>query len=94
MIGWAVGAIVGAVLMGRSKPQTLVIKREVLGTRSGMVYPVEELPEAAMLVAHPQGAKLVFMRKKNFRWAFIRGQGDPAVIKAVRADVQDPDGEA
>lgn len=93
-------AIVGAVLMGRTKPKTRVVKKLVLGAKTGNTYEVEDFEDAGfVIVRSPDGSQAVLMRAygkiedeplgapprpRGFRWQ--HGRGHPAMLRAMASD--------
>lgn len=87
-----IAAVVGALAMGATKPRTAYEKMRSIGSRSGVVYEVEEFPNAGFLVVRaPDGSEGVLSRRLpadprgvGFDWS--RGRGNPATLKLMRAD--------
>lgn len=81
-------AIVGALVMGSTKPRTAYTKTGSIGSRSGVQYEVEDFKGAGFIVVRaPDGSEGVFSRrqgKAGFDWS--RGRGNGATLKLMRAD--------
>ncbi len=84
----AVAAVVGALIMGSTKPRTAYNKTRAIGSRSGIDYEVEDFKGAGFVVVRaPDGSEGVFSRrqaKTGFDWS--RGRGNAATLKLMRAD--------
>jgi hypothetical protein len=76
--------------MGRTKPKTRHIKREVIGSRTGVVYKADEFPELGLLIVHGPGSKAVFQRGApgQLGWQVYRAIGDPRAISIMRLDFE------
>jgi hypothetical protein len=90
--------LVGALVMGRTKPQTQVRKLTALGPRSGIVYTVEDLPEVGSIIVRAPGKAAIgqFLRRsvkdpRAIGFTFQTGQGDPRLIEAMRRDFEPPE---
>lgn len=87
-----VAGVVGALVMGATKPRTVCEKMRALGSRSGLTYDIEEFPSAGFVVVRaPDGSEGVLTRRLpgdprggGFDWS--RGRGNPGTLKALRAD--------
>lgn len=80
-------AVVGALVMGSTKPRTSYRKTQSMGSRSGIAYAVEEFPQAGFLMVRaPDGSEAVLQRKATGGFTWSRGRGNPATLKLVRAD--------
>jgi hypothetical protein len=85
-------AVVGALVMGSTKPRTACEKMRALGSRSGLTYDIEEFPSAGFVVVRaPDGSEGVLTRRmpgdprgNGFDWS--RGRGNPGTLKVLRAD--------
>jgi hypothetical protein len=85
-------AVVGALVMGATKPRTVCEKMRALGSRSGLAYDIEEFPSAGFVVVRaPDGSEGVLTRRlpgdprgPGFDWS--RGRGHPGTLKTLRAD--------
>jgi hypothetical protein len=81
-------AIVGALVMGSTKPRTAYTKTRSIGSQSGISYEVEDFKGAGFIVVRaPDGSEGVFSRrqgKAGFDWS--RGRGSGATLKLMRAD--------
>lgn len=92
-----VGAFVlGAVLMGRTKPKTKISKKLLLGPRSGVSYTVEDFEDAGFLVVlAPDGSRGVFKRMRNVpvglcALSWHEGTGDPTTLHSMFEDICGP----
>ena len=98
MLPVLVGAVLGAVLMGRTKPKTRAVKKQVLGARSGVSYEVEDFEAAGfVVVVAPDGSRGVFRRRpaRSVRpgqcaYEWHDGTGEPTTLHAMFEDVCGP----
>jgi len=87
-----IGAALGAIVMGSTKPKTSYEKLRAMGARSGFTYEVEDFTSAGFIVVRaPDGTEGVLSRRllgdprgPGFDWS--RGRGSPATLKLLRAD--------
>lgn len=85
--------VVGALLMGRTKPKTPHEKKLVLGTKSGLTWQVEDFEAAGFIVVRgADGSRGVFMRAAvktpgapGFVWQ--HGQGVESTLRAMILDI-------
>ena len=81
-------AVVGALIMGSTKPRTAYDKTRAIGSRSGVKYEVEDFTSAGFIVVRaPDGSEGVFSRrlgKTGFDWS--RGRGSAVTLKLMRDD--------
>ena len=82
-----IGCVVGAALISRGSPRTRVRKFMAIGASSGATYPVEEMPEAGVIVAHGPGCVAVFQRRADGSFSFLRGKGDQQALLALCRDI-------
>lgn len=86
----AAAAVIGALVMGATKPRTRYEKKSAMGPRSGITYEVEDFPAAGFIVVRaPDGTEGVFSRRlpsdgTGFEWS--RGRGNPGTLKLMRND--------
>lgn len=84
----AAAAVIGALIMGSTKPKTSYEKTRAIGSRSGISYQVEDFLGAGFIVVRaPDGSMGVFSRRSGrtgFEWS--RGQGNAATLKLMRDD--------
>jgi hypothetical protein len=86
-------ALVGALLVTRTKPNTKFTKTSLLGPKSGAKYQVEDFTDAGFIVVQAaDGSRAVFQRRaanpaggKGFAWQ--HGRGAPATLRAIYIDV-------
>lgn len=86
-------ALLGALLMGRTKPKTKCDKKQLLGPRTGATYTVEDFVDAGFIVVTAaDGSKGVFQRRAaspeggmGFSWQ--HGRGKPATLRAIYLDM-------
>lgn len=85
-------AMVGALVMGTTKPRTAFEKKRMLGPRSGVTYEVEDFVGAGFVVVRaPDGAEGVLVRRMGrvgFDWS--RGRGNPATLRLMQSDFATP----
>ncbi|MGB1276209.1 MAG: hypothetical protein ACPG77_10705 [Nannocystaceae bacterium] len=89
-------ALVGAVLMGRTKPRTAATRKLLLGPHSGATYQVEDFAQAGFIVVRAaDGSVGVFARKLSdkpgapgFQWH--QGRGQAQTLRAMAIDVCGP----
>ena len=84
-------ALVGAILMGRTKPKTKTLRKVMLGPHSGITYQVEEFPEAGFLsVRAPDGACATLARKLPSEdgpaLSYRSGYGNPHTLERIKSD--------
>lgn len=88
----AIAAVVGALVMGVTKPRTGCEKKRSLGPRSGLTYEVEDFVSAGFVVVRaPDGSEAVLVRRQGragFDWS--RGRGNPQTLAHMRADFDAP----
>ena len=88
MIVPVAAAIVGALVMGATKPRTPYEKKTAMGARSGINYTVEDFPMAGFVVVRaPDGNEGVLSRKignAGFNWS--RGRGNAGTLELMRVD--------
>lgn len=81
-------AVIGALIMGSTKPRTAYNKTAAIGSRSGVTYEVEDFSGAGFIVVRaPDASEGVFSRrqgKTGFDWS--RGRGNAATLKLMRDD--------
>lgn len=88
----AIAGVVGALVMGSTKPRTSYEKMRALGSRSGMTYEIEDFTSAGFVVVRaPDGSEGVLSRRMpqdprgaGFDWS--RGKGNPATLKLMHTD--------
>lgn len=84
----AAAAIIGALVMGTTKPRTSYEKKRAMGPRSGITYEVEDFLGAGFIVVRaPDASEAVFSRRQGaagFDWS--RGRGNAATLRLMRAD--------
>ncbi len=85
--------IVGAAMMGKTKAQTRVSKMVCLGSKSGVVYQVEDFPEVgAIVVRAPQKLATALFLRANVRepgkpgLIYQHGSGDARILDLMRKD--------
>ena len=86
-------ALVGALLVTRTKPTTKFVKQNILGPKSGAKYQVEDFTDAGFIVVQSaDGSRAIFQRKaasptggKGFAWQ--HGRGNPASLRAIYIDI-------
>lgn len=92
MIVPVIAGVIGALVMGATKPRTAYEKMRAIGSRSGRAYEVEDFPNAGFLVVRaPDGTEGVLSRRlpsdprgPGFDWS--RGRGHPGTLSMLRAD--------
>jgi hypothetical protein len=90
---YLVAAAVGAALAGRRQPKTRYKRRECIGPRSGLVYRVEDFPEAGFIVVRTEdgAAQVTFDRHPDTGLLrYVRSLGHPEAIALVRQDLEGP----
>jgi hypothetical protein len=82
-----VGAAVAGVLFARNKaPKTRVKKLQVLGTRSGLHWQVEDFPELGVVIARGEGGVMAVFRRTETGFVFQHGQGDRKTLRLLLLD--------
>lgn len=90
-IPYVAAAIAGAVFAGRNAPRTKLKKLQCLGPRSGVIYDIDLVPNLGMVIVHaPNGSCAVFQAKPPpaTGFVFVRGQGPPDTIVAMKRDIE------
>jgi len=90
MFPYAIGAIIGAVLMGRTKPKTRMQTLQCFGPRTGTVYTAEIMPGDDVVVLHaPDQTIALFQRGPEGRFTLLRGlRGYADTLKTMQADLE------
>lgn len=83
----------GLLVMGRTKPITVVNKLVCLGPRSGIVYIVEDFREIGVVVVRaPNKQAFAQFLRAGVRepgkpgLVYQHGEGNPSLLAAIRAD--------
>lgn len=86
---WSVviAGVVGALLAKRGAPQVKVEKSITVGSRSGIKWMTEYLPELDQMVIHGKHSKVVFQRSEE-GWKGTRASGDPNEVSLIRRDFE------
>lgn len=92
MYSYVIGAIVGAVLMSRTKPKTQMRQMHIMGPRTGVVWLAEFMPGGDMVVLHAPGQDntiAVFQKGAAQSFKLLRGlQGHEATIALMQKDLE------
>jgi hypothetical protein len=56
-------AVIGAVLMGRTKPKTKMRSLQMFGPKTGTTYTVEVMPGDAVIAVHDNRGNVALMKK-------------------------------
>lgn len=92
MFAYVAGAIVGAIIMGRTKPKTQLRTLQILGPRTGIVYTVEVMPGDNVVVLHAPGGDntiALFQKGADNRYHFLKAlQGFQETVTAMRMDME------
>jgi hypothetical protein len=84
-----IGCVIGAVLMGRTKPKSTSHKRELIGPATGDIYQVDEFPQSNLIIVHGIQCTCVFVKNQNGRgFSFVSARGNPAGIRQVCMDLE------
>lgn len=77
----------GALVASSRGTKTRVVKRDLVGPRTGLRYRAEELPDAGMLVVYAPDAVCTFVRKSAGGFHLLRAEGHPRSIEIIRSDI-------
>ena len=91
MIPYVAAAIAGAFLVTRNAPRAKIQKMTCFGPRSGVVYQVDLVANLGIIIVHaPNGTAAVFQQKSapDAGFVFVRGQGAPVALDAMRKDLE------
>ncbi len=58
-------AIVGAALMGRTKPKTKMRSLQMFGPKTGTTYTVEVMPGESVIAVHDNRGNVALMKKRT-----------------------------
>lgn len=83
-----VGCVVGAALMGRTKPQARSQKKILIGPVTGNTYAVDDFPQAGIIIVHGPGCACAFSRRSGGGFSFVQGLGHPEGIRLVCSDIE------
>ena len=81
-----IGCVIGAALMGRTKPKAPVKKRELIGPATGNVYMVDDFNHT--IIVHSPGCVCVFVRKPEGGFSFVNALGHREAILDVCRDLE------
>ena len=88
MFPYVVAGVVGAILMGRTKPKTSFAKLKLLGPHSGLQYEAEDFPDFRVVVLHaPDGSVCSFQKGADGRWSVLKGRGNEQTLQRMIADL-------
>lgn len=82
-----IGCVIGAVVMGRTKPQARSFRRELIGPVTGNTYRVDDLPTAGIIIVHGPGCVCAFARQPGGGFAFVQAMGHAQGVRAVVSDL-------
>ena len=82
-----IGCVIGAVMMGRTKPQAKSHKRELIGPNTGNTYRVDDFPSAGIIIVHGPACVCSFIRTPSGRFAFVQALGHTDGIRVVCSDL-------
>jgi hypothetical protein len=90
MFAYVVGAVVGAVVMGRTKPKTQMKTMQLWGPRTGTQYTAELMPGENVVVLHaPDQTIAIFHRDTDNRFKLLRGlRGYEDTLKLMQQDLE------
>jgi len=89
MIPYVVAAVVGATLMGRTKPNAAVTKTTCFGPRSGLTYAVDMLDGLEVfVVSAADGTRAVFERGDGGTMVFVKARGVEETVDLMRQDFE------
>lgn len=88
----AAAALIGALLVSRTKPKTACKKKVMLGPRSGVTWQVEDFEDAGFIVVRGPGDEVGVFSRARGRPGFVwhHGRGRPEVLKAMHDDLIPP----
>jgi len=76
----------GFAIANRNRPKTVVKKMRALGSKSGLEYEVERLPEANCAVIRLPRAAQMCLRRKGHQWFYLSGKGSERALRAMIED--------
>jgi hypothetical protein len=77
----------GLFLGARTRPKTRVKKLKAIGSKTGVEYEVEKLPEADIIVVrHVPTKTCMALRKKERKWWSLKAVGNERAIAAMNLD--------
>lgn len=92
MTPYIIGAIVGAVLMGRTKAKMPIRTMQCFGPRTGVVWTAEILPGNDVVAIHAPGGDLtiaLFQKGETGRFSLLRKlQGYDQTVALMKADLE------
>ena len=90
MSPYVISGIIGAVLMGRTKPKTRIKTETCFGPRTGVTYTVDILPGNSVVIVHaPDGTAALFHRGITGRYGLLQGlKGQEATVKVMQKDFE------
>lgn len=83
-----IGCVIGAALMGRTKPQARAVKKQLIGPNTGNTYLVDDFVTSGIIIVHGPGCACVFARKPGGGFAFVQALGHTDSIRAVCSDLE------
>jgi hypothetical protein len=90
MFPYVFGAIIGAIVMGRTKPKTAMKTLQLLGPRTGIQYTAELMPGENVVVLHaPDNTISLFQKGEDGRFRLLRAlKGFPQTVKYMQMDLE------
>jgi hypothetical protein len=83
------GVVIGAVLMGRTKPRAASRKRELIGPTTGNTYVVDDFPQSNLIIVHGIQCVCVFVKNQNRPgFSFVNAKGNPEGVRQVCMDLE------
>jgi hypothetical protein len=87
MLPLVVSGIVGAVLMGRTKPKTKMRSLQMFGPKTGTTYVVEVLPGETAIVVHDLRGTVCLMKKVGKGYDLLHPlQGSKESVLSMMSD--------
>ena len=92
MLPYIVGAVIGAALMGRTKPKVPMKTMQCFGPRTGVVWTAELFPGSEVVVIHapaPDPTIALFQRDEHGRFTLLRPvRGYAQTVEFMRKDLE------
>lgn len=92
MLPYVIGAIVGAVVMGRTKPKTAMTTFQCLGPRTGIIWTAEVMPGQDVIVLHAPGGDstiALFQKDQHGRFRLLKPlQGYQDTVRLMQKDLE------
>lgn len=91
MFQYVVGGIIGAIIMGRTKPKTQMRSVQCFGPRTGIVWVAEVMPGEGVVAIHapaPDNTIALFHRTEKGFTLLRALQGYDQTVKMMQKDLE------